>query len=167
MCPFLFIHQICEQLCRLKTVNTSRPAPSCPSNKQTYTLLNASTYRPAVLADPVTSFFPPPPPLYSPRCPPLTVLRYVIHGSQHSSSSALFFTLDEAFAFISIFSRITCQLWQQGVSFMLDLASQKKKIRRKKNQCLPTTLSLMCIYIDNFFFIALIPHVLEQMRSPP
>lgn len=43
------------------------------------------------------------------------------------TASAASFTLDKnPFAFISIFPQITCQLWEQGVSFVLDLPSQKR-----------------------------------------
>lgn len=43
------------------------------------------------------------------------------------ASSAASFTLDQnPFAFTWIFPQITCQLWQQGVSFVFDLPCQKR-----------------------------------------
>lgn len=135
-----------------------------PTETQTHTntLRAASTYRPAVLTDPMTSF------------------------SSSSSSTLLSFSSFTGVSFntppVLLPSRWTCHLHSfpyfpksrvssdsKGLVLCSPQISSAKKIRnKKKNQCLPTTLSLMWLYIDNgyLFFIPLIlHHVLEEMYS--
>lgn len=135
----------------------------------TQTVQAASTYRPAITADPMTSFSAPPFHPLPPRCSLFIIYRCVLLLWFQHTSSAASFTADQSFAFISIFPKITCQLWQQGASFVLDLPHQKDKNQKKKNQCVPTTLSLMWLYIDNGYLFSFLSSFIMFWRrcSPP
>lgn len=78
---------------------------------QRQTLQAASTYRPAISADPMTSFFAPPLHPLPAHCSLFFNHLQVCLAAlvQHTSRTASL-TADQSFAFISIFLKITCQL---------------------------------------------------------